>query len=227
MKKAGIVFVMALGIMCLCSCGDKGKESNETKKVNNEVQNVSESGIDISELNDNDIDYIHGDVDMNVYNPDNQEIADKSDVIIKGKLVKMDSHLDVDSFAIKSDYTFEVEDTLKGETGDTFTINMLGGIMSASDYKKEAGEENVEADDSKKYIGYGLNGFKPLDLNSEYVIYAKYHQEKDNYYPVYYYYGIYKNNGAEMFERYGTSEEDRQNLTLDVIENNIELEKVK
>lgn len=119
---------------------------------------------------------------------------------------------------INSDYTFVVSESYKGDVGSEVSINMLCGIMEKSLFVKQVmkhdGYEQSEIDkveeEPGKYIAFGLEGFNPLDLNEEYVIYAKYHPEHDYYYPVYYFYGVYEQNDNGEYERYGLDENDKQ-----------------
>ncbi|MBQ3546527.1 MAG: hypothetical protein IJA34_16310 [Lachnospiraceae bacterium] len=222
MKKS-LVILGLVSLIALVSCGNKtGSEENVTNKVDSGKDNFS---IDISEIDEDKIQFSSGNMDMNVYNPSIEELSEHSDVIFKGKLTDIDSYLD--DWEMKSNYTFEIDEYYKGDVeGAEFTINTLGGIMKEKDYKEliskvmDIDEEEWEPGEDM-YVACGYQGFPPLDLNSEYVIYAAYNKDKDNYYPTYYFYGIYKNIGNNEFERFGLDETDTHIKKLEELKESI------
>lgn len=214
MSKRIIICVLVIFVLGLTACDKKTSDKNvSTEDKKNDVS----KNIDISTIDESNIEYSYGAADMNVYNPSCEELSEKADIIFKGKLVESESYLN-EQATINSDYTFVVSESYKGDVGSEVSINMLCGIMEKSLFVKQVmkhdGYEQSEIDkveeEPGKYIAFGLEGFNPLDLNEEYVIYAKYHPEHDYYYPVYYFYGVYEQNDNGEYERYGLDENDKQ-----------------
>ena len=216
MRRKLMLVVLMLGVVGLVACNKDVKQ----KDVKEEKVNTS---IDISEIDEDKIQFSSGSLDMNVYNPSVEELSEEADVIFKGKLVGIDSYLD--DWEMKSNYTFEVDEYYKGDVEEsTFTINTLGGIMKEKEYKEliskvwEIDDEKWVPDDDM-YVVHGLMGMEPLDLNSEYFVYAYYYN--DSYHPMYTIYGTYKKNENGEYERFGIDEGDRHTKTLEELENSV------
>lgn len=215
MKKSKVIAIILLCMIGIIGCG-KNKANNETNARYSDNKNI-----DISQINSNEIIYNYKNADMNVYNPDIKELSEEAEIIIKGNLTEIDSYLDENTMSMKSNYTFKVNETYKGNADKEITINMVGGIMQYSDYaeqvKEFGGKINTEENQGKNYIVFGLCGFNPLVLNKEYVIYVNYNMDTEMFYPLYYFYGIYEKNEEGLYERFGVDENDKQTVDLDEI----------
>lgn len=213
MKK--IIVLLVLCCLICCSCSSK-EEKDEIPKY---------EGINISEIDSKDIINQKCTLDMNVKNVELDELAEEADIVIKGRLIKLDSNVDEQTNTMYTDYTFKVDKTYKGKTGNKIVINALGGIMKYDKYmnqvikNKFASESDIDKNNMDKYVCFLPAGFTPLSPKGEYVIYANYNEEKECYYPTYYFYGIFNSDDGKKYKRYKIEEDDIDSVaTIEKIE---------
>ena len=176
--------------------------------------NLEEAGvyIDISKIDEDKILESSGSMDMNVHNPELSQLEEKADIIFKGKLISNEAVLE-DSMMLSSMYNFKIDDVIKGKVeGENIVVNTPGGIMKKEDYLKRVEElgfgTSEDTYDGKEYVMQTYFGFKPLKLYKEYIIYACINENTGEYYPLYYYYGIFeKSDNSDEYISYSEENE--------------------
>ncbi len=212
-----IILLMIVTCFTLCSCSMKKDKQKQTTRDNFE-------GIDISLLNEDEIDVSPGELDMDNSDVSIEGLSERADVIIKGKLIKLDSNVSEQTGTIYTDYTFKVEKVYRGNISNKFTINVLGGIMKYDKYIEQlidmrfAREEDKYNKNRGKYVSFEPEGFQPLTPKGDYIIYASYNDVKECYYPTGYFYGIFNSkDGTEEYKRY-TLDTDNEDDSMEISE---------